>query len=362
MPRIAVVGAGLTGLYTAWRLQKIGYDVTIFEARDRMGGRVLTKTLTLKNQSYAFDLGPTWYWPETERLMTTLIERLQLPILVQATEGTMMLERSPGQQVEQHRLPDGQTVLSHRLVNGMHSVTKALAEQLHPGTIQLEHRVTAIEATDQVELTMEQRGRRFEQTFDHVIVTLPPRLSGQIHWHPALPESVHRQLRTTPTWMAGQAKMVVVYDTPFWQQAGRSGFAISWSGVLQEIHDASPPTGPGAVFGFFRLTATERSTLGETALKRQVIEQLIRLFGPEAGQPLATLYQDWAKEPETAAKADAEPLTDFPDYRPIRLEGTLQDKVTLLGTESDPTFGGHLEGALQSVERWLTAYTEEEES
>jgi len=361
MPRIAVVGAGLTGLYTAWRLQERGYEVTIFEARDRIGGRVLTKTLTLKDQSYAFDLGPTWYWPETERLMTTLIERLQLPVLVQATEGTMMLERSPGQ-VEQHRLPDGQTVLSHRLVNGMHSVTEVLAERLHPGTIQLAHRVTAIEATEQVELTMEQSGSRFRQTFDHVIMTIPPRISSHINWYPALPESVHRQLRATPTWMAGQAKVVVVYDTPFWRQAGRSGFAISWSGVLQEIHDASPPTGPGAVFGFFRLTATERATLGEMAVKRQVVEQLTRLFGEEAGHPIAVLYQDWAKESETATKADAEPLTEFPAYRPIRLEGALQDKVTLLGTESDPTFGGHLEGALQSVERWLTAYMGEDES
>lgn len=361
MLRIAVVGAGLTGLYTAWRLQERGYEVRIFEARDRIGGRVLTKTLTLKDQSYAFDLGPTWYWPETERLMTTLIERLQLPVLVQATDGTMMLERSPGQ-VEQHRLPDGQTVLSHRLVKGMHSVTEALAEQLHPGTIQLAHRVTTIEVTEQIELTMEQSGSRFRQTFDHVIVTLPPRLSRQIQWHPALAESVQHQLRTTPTWMAGQAKVVAVYDTPFWRQAGRSGFAISWSGVLQEIHDASPPTGPGALFGFFRLTATERATLGETEVKRQVVEQLIHLFGEEAGHPVAVLYQDWAKELETAAEADAEPLTDFPVYRPIRLEGALQDKVTLLGTESDPTFGGHLEGALQSVERWLTAYMREDES
>jgi len=244
----------------------------------------------------------------------------------------------------------------------MHSVTEALAERLHPGTIQLAHRVTAIEATDQVELTMEQSGSRIRQTFDHVIVTLPPRLSGLIQWRPALPESVHDQLRTTPTWMAGQAKVVAVYDTPFWRQSGRSGFAISWSGVLQEIHDASPPTGPGALFGFFRLTATERATLGEMALKRQAVEQLIRLFGKEAGHPIAVLYQDWANEPETAARADAEPLTEFPAYRPIRLEGALEDKVTLLGTESDPTFGGHLEGALQSVERWLTTYMGEDES
>lgn len=41
-PKVAVVGAGLAGLTTAYRLIQQGYDVTLYEARERLGGRVFT--------------------------------------------------------------------------------------------------------------------------------------------------------------------------------------------------------------------------------------------------------------------------------------------------------------------------------
>ena len=41
-PKVAVVGAGLAGLTAAYRLQQKGMDVHVYEARNRVGGRVLT--------------------------------------------------------------------------------------------------------------------------------------------------------------------------------------------------------------------------------------------------------------------------------------------------------------------------------
>jgi monoamine oxidase len=38
--KVAVIGAGLAGLTAAYRLHQKGYDVTVFEARRRVGGRV----------------------------------------------------------------------------------------------------------------------------------------------------------------------------------------------------------------------------------------------------------------------------------------------------------------------------------
>ncbi|MCY1691187.1 hypothetical protein OVA29_11255 [Exiguobacterium sp. SL14] len=52
--------------------------------------------------------------------------------------------------------------------------------------------------------------------------------------------------------MAQQAKCLVLYEKPFWRELGWSYQAISWNGMLQEIHDASPQNGLGALFGFFR--------------------------------------------------------------------------------------------------------------
>jgi monoamine oxidase len=40
--RVAVIGAGFSGLACAYELMSAGYDVTVIEARDRVGGRVLS--------------------------------------------------------------------------------------------------------------------------------------------------------------------------------------------------------------------------------------------------------------------------------------------------------------------------------
>jgi oxygen-dependent protoporphyrinogen oxidase len=42
-PRVAVIGAGLSGLGVAWLLDREGVDVTVLERADRVGGAVLTR-------------------------------------------------------------------------------------------------------------------------------------------------------------------------------------------------------------------------------------------------------------------------------------------------------------------------------
>jgi protoporphyrinogen/coproporphyrinogen III oxidase len=54
---VAVIGAGLAKLTAAYRLQQRGFDVTVFEARDRVGGRVWT----VRKGDYIMDLGAAFY-------------------------------------------------------------------------------------------------------------------------------------------------------------------------------------------------------------------------------------------------------------------------------------------------------------
>ena len=42
LPRVIVVGAGIAGLNAAYQLKKAGVEATVFEARSRLGGRILS--------------------------------------------------------------------------------------------------------------------------------------------------------------------------------------------------------------------------------------------------------------------------------------------------------------------------------
>ena len=56
----AIVGGGLCGLVLARSLRRQGRVVALFEARPRLGGRILS--VTGASSGLAMDLGPTWYW------------------------------------------------------------------------------------------------------------------------------------------------------------------------------------------------------------------------------------------------------------------------------------------------------------
>jgi monoamine oxidase len=56
-PRVLVVGAGFSGLWAARRLADAGVEVTVLEARERVGGRVWSVTLT--NRAVV-ELGAEW--------------------------------------------------------------------------------------------------------------------------------------------------------------------------------------------------------------------------------------------------------------------------------------------------------------
>lgn len=55
--RAVVVGGGIAGLATSALLAREGYEVTVLEARDQVGGRAST----WQAEGFTFDIGPSWY-------------------------------------------------------------------------------------------------------------------------------------------------------------------------------------------------------------------------------------------------------------------------------------------------------------
>ncbi len=62
---VAIVGGGFGGLSTACYLADAGYDVTVLEKNDQLGGRASR----LRRDGFRFDMGPSWY------LMPDVFER-----------------------------------------------------------------------------------------------------------------------------------------------------------------------------------------------------------------------------------------------------------------------------------------------
>src|SRR5690349_10556722 len=58
MARVAVIGAGFSGLSAACTLAHAGMDVTVIEQHDIPGGRARK----FEAQGFVFDMGPSWYW------------------------------------------------------------------------------------------------------------------------------------------------------------------------------------------------------------------------------------------------------------------------------------------------------------
>lgn len=355
--RIAIVGAGLSGLYAAWLLERRGFrDYVLLEARDVPGGRIASVTasgqLEASDVIDRFDLGPTWFWPGYQRELHHLVVALGLEKFEQFDTGDMMLERSPREPAARAR-GYVNSPPSVRLIGGMGALTDTLRRALDPVRIITGQCVRQLRSADaHVELDCEDDdGRVTTWRVRHVLLALPPRLAeDRIQFTPALPQALAQQWRATPTWMAAHAKYIAIYDTPFWREQGLSGEARSARGPLGEIHDASMPGGSAALFGFFGLPARVRKNVPEDVLRAHCRAQLARLFGPQAATPRSELIKDWAQDPYTASAADLDAADHHTASPAVTAEsGPWQGRLTGIASEWSPQFPGYVAGAIEAA-------------
>ena len=348
---VLIVGAGLAGLRLANLLSARGIDFLVLEARDRTGGRIRTDIV----DGAGFDMGPAWFWTHQPRIKR-LINELRLGVFEQHGSGKTCFEDEAG---SVHNYPDqGMMRGSFRVEGGLSKLTSGMARKLHKDSVLLRHCLTELKFTaDCVQASVKTESGTADIEAKRVVLALPPRVvASKISFLPALPEVSVAAAKGVATWMAGQAKFMAVYEQPFWRDEGFSGDAMSRRGPLAEIHDASPASGgPYALFGFVGVPPAARS--GQAGLCVAAVDQLVRIFGPHAGETLVTRLVDWAAEPETATDLDKQPIYSHPHYgMPQALTRLYENRLFFGSTETASDFGGYLEGALESAEnanRWI---------
>jgi monoamine oxidase len=352
---IAIIGGGLSGLALARHLAREGRDFQLFEARSRFGGRIDS----LLHGAAAFDLGPAWFWPGQHRI-AALAEALGLERFDQYATGAVCYESETGEVFRDMGFASMQG--SWRLKRGMGGLIRGLTEHLPSERLHLDHEVRAVTQQGEVRFRSAQSWQARQ-----IILALPPRLAAEISFTPALSREQLKALQSIPTWMGGHAKFVALYEDPFWREAGLSGDAMSRSGPLAEIHDASAPgahsgqgpepASPAALFGFVATSAAvrQRQSQGQgqqAQLTREALAQLSRIFGPQAAHPIKTVVQDWAQDRHTATPRDLIPPRQHPAYGlPAPLHSIWDGRLSLCVSEVAPEMGGYLEGALAAAEQ-----------
>ena len=344
-----IIGGGLSGVYAAYLLSQRNKPFVVLEARERIGGRILSP----EHQKFFSDLGPSWYWPAIHLKMVHLIQTLGLRGYRQFEEG-MGRFQSPNGSV---RTVSGYAMepLSWRLSGGMMALITKLREGIPENAIRLNHPVCKIEKKSAGVLVSvgeldKEPWTRFNTR--KVILALPPRLAAAtILFNPELSHHLTQAMLKTGTWMAGQAKFCALYQEPFWRQTGLSGQAFSQRGPLSEIHDGSNHSqGPYGLTGFVGIPAVQRNH--QQLLTEAILSQLSIIYGKPAAQPTAVFYHDWARERYTATEFDQPPMIEHPLYHPPAGKTSIwEGTIHFAGTETVDQNGGYLEGALTAAER-----------
>lgn len=339
-----IVGGGLSGLALAETLEAWGKDYLLVEARNRFGGRIASFSYS----GAQFDMGPAWFWPGQPRI-AALIDRLGLEVFPQRAQGAQTYEDETGQIQRGRGLVSMEG--SWRLAGGFSTLTDGLASRLPAARKRLNAPVERLEQRDGRVVVTFAGGQALRA--NRVVLCMPPRLAANLAHDPPLEDTTRFAMEGIPTWMAGQAKVMAIYQKPFWREMGLSGDAASRTGPMVEVHDASPADGSlGALFGFVGLPVPLRRDVGR--LRPQVLAQLGRLFGAAGATPVALDIKDWAYDPMTATGADATGPSIHPAYGlSPAMTGLWGNRLILSGTETAPRFGGFIEGALEAAEMAL---------
>jgi monoamine oxidase len=395
--RILVIGAGMSGLAAARRLADGGMDVTVLEARDRIGGRTWTNT----SLGVPVDLGGAWIHGPENNPLTALADEagarrietdFDRPVIYQ--DGR---ELSPD--VVQNTLKRWQDItkalapLSEEAEED-ESVTTGLAEVadmndplirwavaseivgeyaadpdelslkwlgsegefgggdwILPGGYQqltqhLARGLTIKLSTEVSKVTHSDSGVRLDTSkggfdADRVIVTIPLGVlkAGTIAFDPPLPDEKQAAIERLGFGLLD--KVVLKFDQPFWPEADVIGLVGSEQPVSMLINGETFADMPLLVGLRGGGEARERETLSDQDAVAQVVAAL------NAPNPTGSLVTRWAEDRYARGSYSFVAVGSSPDDMET-LGEPVGERLLFAGEATNPEFFATVHGAYQS--------------
>ncbi len=338
--KVVILGAGLSGLLTAFRLKKLGYTVQVFEARERIGGRIYTHLAASETH---VEMGATWFGLQHTHLLG-LLKELNIGHYEQHTKGDAFFEPfslAPPQKIS---VPD--QMPSYRIAGGSGKLIKTLRSTLDEEEIALRTKIETLDFRGEKVFVL---GMDAKWEADIVVSTLPPGLLFRsIQFQPEIDNEVNTIGLNTHTWMQDSIKTAIVYKEPFWRVSDLSGTVFSNVGPFSELYDHSNESVTKYALcgfvngGYARLSASDR--------QQKVMAQLEKIFGEQVKHHIdyiECIWNDvWTKHP------------DMPDIFPHQNNGHpifeqlhFGNRFFVSGAETAQHFPGYMDGAVQSAER-----------
>ncbi len=334
---ILIIGAGLSGLLTGYRLKKEGIPFKILEARNRIGGRINTVNTT---NNTPIEMGATWFTNQ-HRHMIALLEELKIEYFEQHMTNKVFYQsniNSPAQLIE---IPSQSN--SYRISGGTSNLINTLFNKLDPNDVLLNQSVRAIKFTENSVKVIA------NETFvgTKIILAIPPKLwASKIVFEPQLPNDLINVAKQTHTWMEDSIKIALTFKQPFWEQENIPGTLYSNTGPITELYDhCNHERSKYALCGFIN-----SSFKNLTSAQRQngVITQLKNVFGSKIED--YTDYEEciWSEENNTFETSETFLFPHQNNGNPIFNSSFFNNKLLISSSETALKFPGYMEGAVYS--------------
>ncbi len=228
--KVLIIGAGLSGLVTAYELDKLGFDVTVLEAQARAGGRILTvrdfdenlyaeagaarifhdHDLTLKYVN-EFRLPLVPFYPTEQkflRMKNGKSEAVKWGKFAEATEPVMYLEKPSYWQ---------------KIQGGNDLLPRAFGQKLN-GKIKYASPVVKIEQTEkEVRVTFNEKKTLETLRGDYLICTIPFTMLRKIEISPKFPADKMQIIENLQYDSA--SRVLLQTKRHFWADRKLNGFA-----------------------------------------------------------------------------------------------------------------------------------------